>query len=201
MSQRDDHPKIQEFIEWVRKNCAPGLIDPASNEKPPFLPSHVLRTYFETNRYNNLVKLLSVVFENEEIPVDADEVARKYSAVFCILLLIGKARYIQLFVQRDGLRDACLPFDLDFPPQGFPTSTSDSDDREFLRRFCDQQWMFCAPVIDYHTARTFEPNRILPIILKEKLAGGGSAILYKIILQTQYNCLSASGDTQQVSLK
>jgi len=49
--------------------------------------------------------------------------------------------------------------------------------------------MFCAPVLDDSTTRTFDDSLILPIILKEELASGGSARLYKIILQDKHNNL------------
>jgi hypothetical protein len=186
LSQPDYHPTIQAFRDWIRKTCAPGIIDPSSDSELElkFLPTNTLEDYFKSDGYRNLAKLLKAVYYGEP-PVREEEIARKYSRVFGILILIGKAEFIATFVSYDNLRDACLPFSFQEPPAHFP----DTYDGELLRQFCENQWIFCAPVLDDSTTRKFDDRLILPVILKEKLASGGSARLYKIILQDKHNNL------------
>jgi hypothetical protein len=189
MAQRDDHPDIQEFIDWVDKNRLPGLMDPNSDITPKFLPDDLLREYLTANNYRHLKKLLAAIFaENDETP-SHEEIASDYSKSFCILLLTGKARYIRHFVQHNSLMDAHLPFSTERPPYKFPT---DTDDPYFLKRFCERQWMFCAPRFEIRTKRIWEDKRILPIIRKEILDTGGSAKIFKIELQPEYNRLISS---------
>jgi hypothetical protein len=200
--QLDDNPAIQAFIVWVNQNSCPGLINPSSKECPRFLPTAPLKRYFTQNNYHNLKILLRAVFpEEDRPPVLVNKVAEKCSKVFCTLLLIGKARFIKQFLQHDHLQDGGnLPFDVKFPPDNFPSCPTDSDSSEFLRRFCDTQWLVCAPEIDFQVDRTFKPDRILPIIEKKELDGGGtSAKLYKIKLHPDYNLLPNLSDGQPVS--
>jgi hypothetical protein len=193
MEQPSHHPIIQEFFEWVGKNLAPGIIDPTSKEQFLFLPDHLLKAYFQDSQYYNLSRLLRAVFPDErEIPLEANFIAKHYSVAFCILLFINRAKYIHLFSQRERLQDSFLPFNPKYCPEGFPIEPSDKDDGEFLKRFCEQQWMFCAPILYYRNERRFEDNRILPITFIEQLHGGregGSANLYKIVLDEHYNYL------------
>jgi hypothetical protein len=186
MAQRDDHPDIQEFIDWVDKNQLPGLTDPNSDIPTSFLPDNLLREYLTANNHRQLKKLLAALFsENDETP-SHEEIARYYSKSFCILLLTGKARYIRHFVQYNSLIDVHLPFSTERPPFNFPT---DTDDPYFLKRFLERQWMFCAPCFEIRTKTIWEDKRILPIIRKEILDTGGSAKVFKIELQPEYNHL------------
>jgi hypothetical protein len=200
MHQRDYHPTIQEFLDWVDKSSTQGLIDPASSDRPRFLPADTLKGYLQANGYQNMKKLLRVVFQDQEAPVSAEEVARKCPRVFCILLRIGKASFIRNFLQRDHLQDNFLPFNAEFPPAHFPRCPSDREEGEFLERFCEKQWIVCAPEIDFQLEeRTFEENRILPIIFLEQLAKGANAVCYKVILHKQYNILRGSTRNSLVS--
>ncbi|KAH8590626.1 hypothetical protein B0O99DRAFT_675870 [Bisporella sp. PMI_857] len=189
------HPRLdkdsayQDFLTWEEKSCQPGLIDPASNEKPLFLPAKVLQQYFKDNNYNNLNKLLRASFPGQEVPVDADKVVEKCTKVFCILLLIGKPEYIQRFMSRDHLQDTHLPFYVNYPPADFPKCTTDQNPKDFLTRFCEKQWEVCAPEIDFQASRQFEEYCILPISVKKKLGGGMSANIYEIELHSTYNQL------------
>jgi hypothetical protein len=186
MAQRDDQPVIQDFFDWVDKSRVPGLMDPNSDMPTKFLPDHLLRDYLTANNYRQLKKLLVAIFaENEETP-SHEEIASYYYKSFCILLLIGKARFIRHFVQHNSLDDTHLPFSKERPPSGFPT---DTDDPFFLTRFCERQWTFCAPYLEIRTSRIMEDSRILPIIKKEILDTGGSAKVFKIELQPEYNRL------------
>ena len=198
-SRLDKDSAYQEFLDWIHNSCEPGLIDPASDAEPRILDAHVLRAYFAGNNYYKLNKLLRIIFQGEEVPVDADKVAKDCAQVFCTLLLIGKPEYIQRFVEYDHLQDSHLPFDDQYPPAHFPKCTSDKDPSKFLRRFCQEQWTVCAPKIDFQEHWIFQDGRILPIKIKKRLGGGGSAILYKIEIHPAYNQLALSNGAPQVS--
>lgn len=198
--QQPDHKaEIQSFTKWVKQNCKPGITDPKDDEGHLFLPYHRLKDYFEASDHHRLRELLRASFAGKQ-PVEAAQVARHCLKVFCILLLIGKGQFINSFLEYPALQDACLPFNVDSPPRPFPTCPSDEKEEDFLRRFCDKQWMVCPPEMEYRTGTIFEDNRILPIISKEPLSRGASATLYKIKLDPSYNRLHSHTDQVTVSL-
>ncbi|KIN03043.1 hypothetical protein OIDMADRAFT_18518, partial [Oidiodendron maius Zn] len=83
---------------------------------------------------------------------------------------------IEHFRHYDNLSDLALPFDPDSPPANLPEAARRP---EFLRCFCEAQWKFCAASLDYPVAdKHYERERILPIIEKTRLAGGGTANLW-----------------------
>ncbi|KAM3071948.1 hypothetical protein ACMFMG_008416 [Clarireedia jacksonii] len=189
MVQPDYDSDIQEFIEWVDKNCLPGLVDPNNDTPTNFLPDHLLHAYLTADNCRRLKMLLGAIFAGDDEIPSYEEIARNYSKSFCILLLIGKAKYILHFVEHSSLIDAHLPFSTEPPPYKFPT---DTEDNCFLERFCERQWIFCAPRLEICNKKTWEDNRILPIIRKEILDTGGSAKVFKIELQPEYNRLISS---------
>jgi hypothetical protein len=198
-SRLDSHPAYQEFLDWVRDNSQPGLIDPASDVKRLMLDANVLQTYFKANNHYRLNKLLRIAFPVGDIPIGPEKVADNCAQVFCTLVLIGRPEYIQRFVEYDHLQDSHLPFDDQYPPRHFPKCTTDQDQSEFLRRFCQKQWVVCAPKIDFREHRIFEDGQILPFKLIKRLGGGVSAHLYEIEICPTYNQLNSSNGAQQVS--
>ena len=149
-----------------------------------FIPNPKLEEYLRVPR--RVRTLLEALFSDSDLPVEPEEVRRKYSKVFVILLLIGKGEYIINFVGRDSLCDRHLPFDS--KPSAFPI---DSTDSTFFQRFRDIQFEVCAPCFDDDGAhKHFEPSEILPITNKKKLAGGGAATIYQITIHEAYNNLS-----------
>lgn len=188
MAQHDEHQDIQAFVDWVRGNSKYAVLDPNSEERRAFMPLKTLQEYFKEDSSARLKKLLAAVFEPKDPPIDPDEILENYTQTFCILVEIGKGRFIERFSTR-SLGDRMLPFEPDHaPPLHFPTDTTDT---QFYKKFCNKQWKFCVP--DFKTPMTnirFHPERILPIVSKEKIAGGGSAMLYKIKLHNSYNWLT-----------
>jgi hypothetical protein len=195
----DNDPAYQEFLTWVDTNCQPGVVDPTSSQAARFLPASVLEAHFKDKNYYHLSKLLLAIFQEDEVPVDAYQIAEKCSKVFCTLLVIGKPQYIRQFAQSEELQDSRLPFSPIYHHPDFPRCTSDADPSEFLRRFCEMQWMVCAPKLDFQVHRKLQDDRILPFIVKKKLGGGGSAILHEIEIYPTYNLLSTFNGTPQVS--
>ncbi len=191
MAKAHHQPALQEFLRWERQSWVEVVADITTDEKTSFMPVETLRSYFTSNGSRKLTKILSELFQLDDIPVDPDVILRGYTAVFCILLRISKGRYIEDFAYFEELSDQRLPFDPARPPAHFP---EDIDDLGFLQRFCETQWMYCVPVFDSHMLhRHFGRQRLLPITHKEKRESGGSAAIFKIKLYGPHNKLISVG--------
>ena len=148
-----------------------------------------VETYLESHD-GILNEILAELYHPEEPPVYPAVILNRYTAVFCILLELGKGKHIEHFVRHDNLRDTCLPFtlsktarDLDFP--------DDPKDAPFFQKFYEAQWKFSAPVFNYPMHEEFDENVILPITAKEQIhtSKALSVTLYKIQLHHNYNQL------------
>jgi hypothetical protein len=191
MPQPNHHPVIQEFYAWFSKSCCIGTLGPAPEPNASFMPSTVLESYFKDTR--RLKKIIEALFETRYPPVSPEAIQGNYDKVLGILLCIGKGRFIQTFIEYHNLRDERLPFD--DRPKNFPT---EGGDEHFFDSFYRRQWTFCPPVFQRGKSVRHDSNCILPIIFKEELSGGASAIIYKIALHESYNRLRDAGDSEQV---
>jgi hypothetical protein len=182
---------LQEFFRWERQSWVEVVADITTDEKAYFMPVETLKSYFKGNGSRKLNKILLEVFQSEDIPVDPEVILRGHTAVFCILLRISKGRCIEDFAYFEELSDQRLPFDPAHPPAHFP---GDIDDPSFLQRFCETQWMYCAPVFDDHMLhKYFARQRLLPITHKETCRVEGGAATYKIKLYGPHNKLIPVG--------
>lgn len=170
-----------------------GTGDASLDLKYPFVPKSKVEAYFQD--IVNVEKILATLYGTSELPVDPQEIKRKYAKVFCILLLCGRGCYIDSFVRHDNLSDGHLPFDR--RPPSFPPSSSTAPN--FFEDFYDRQWGFCTPDFEENLYKTFEEKEILPITYKRELAGGGSATTYKITLHEEYNKLNPKSKVEAVS--
>ena len=191
--QPDHDLALVEFHRWIEEARVRGTSDASLDLKHPFVPLSKVQAYF--GDIVKIEKILAALYGISELPVDAREIKRKYARVFCILLLIGRGRYIDSFVPRVNLSDGHLPFYE--RPQSFPCSSSTAPD--FFEAFRDGQWEFCTPDFEENMKKEFEAKEILPIIYKEKLRGGGSANTYKIKLHKEYNLLNPGSKVEAVS--
>ncbi len=191
MAQPTERPEIQTFLTWLKINCEKAVVDSNSEVGPEFVPLKTVRDYLGANNNAELEKIITAVFYPRGVPVDIDDILQNYLQIFCILVDIGKARFLEVFSSHD-LSDRLLPFDPESsPPTHFPL---DPTDQQLYQTFCDKQWRFCAADFRFPMSRTtFPDKRVLPIISKERIAGGGSAILYKIRLHSSYNKLHRQG--------
>ena len=190
--QPDDHPHIQDLLTWARGARQLGIRGAGLLIDQPFIPDPEIEAYFEDVR--PIKKLLAALFSDGSPRVDPETIRKKYAKVFLILLLTGNGRFIRHFVRNDSLCDRHLPFTSQ--PANFPESTADAG---FFTSFYHQQWEFCAPIFEYGMDTQFdETDLILPIIHKEKLGRGGSAIVHKIQLHPAYNKLGRGGPSREV---
>lgn len=181
-SQPDHESTIQEFLGFLRSAACEGALgsDPAA--KPQFVPiDRITERVQDTKR---LLKLLEALFRNREHNFYPEIIQKDFPRVFCTLLSIGRATFIENFIE-DSLSDKLLPF-REKPPQ-FPIATEAPD---FWDSFEKKQWMFCPATFENSTPKLrFEEKLILPIIHKEKITEGGSAAIHKIQIHPAYNRL------------
>ncbi|KAI9709970.1 MAG: hypothetical protein M1820_003048 [Bogoriella megaspora] len=199
----DDHPDIysapaiQTFYHWRDEHCVVGVRAQSSahNEAPAyFLPPCELSTFFTVERVKQVLVALWQT-RSHLIPVDANAIQEKYLTGFAILLSIGHGRYIETFVKHRTLGDRYLPFDA--KPSDFPSAA----DCDLFAIFKDAQWKFCAPRLTYQRLTHFKQEEILPIVAREKIGEGGSAVTWKIQLHPDYNHLNRRSRLENDLLK
>lgn len=179
------HPEITDFIKWVEAESIGGVND-------PFMPLSKLERYLKEG--NRTERLLRALFVTDKPPIKPEEVWRNCMSVFSILLLIGRGTFILYFVQQDQLWDVKLPFSS--RPSRFPLA---ADDYGFFESFFQKQWRFSAHTFRQHVFKAqLEKERVLPIVDKQLLGDGSSALTYKIKLHPDYDKLRVPGDIRRV---
>ncbi|KUJ17135.1 kinase-like protein [Mollisia scopiformis] len=191
LEQPDDNRYLQNFHQYLRESLI-RTDNPVTTRKEEFVPFEQIEEHLGDE--GRLIDILSAVFPEEEpLPVDDEVVQNQYLKTLCILLSIGGAGYIRHFVEHDGLADVRLPHTS--KPQNFPISPSRLN---LWDLFYEKQWVFCAAEMSYKINNSLEPHRILPIVEREVLGRGGSAVVSKIVLHKSFNKLrsnSASSDS------
>ena len=185
---------VLAFHTWRHSPEAqlPGAGGPDLETTSSFVPRLNLQKYFEEPRH--LENLLDAVLENHErSAVDANYVREHYLQSFAILVCIGAGGLIHHFQQYETLRDQKLPHRT--LPDGFPITTPHK-----FEDFKNAQWQFCPKILEYNMNSRFKEEDILPIIRKEKIGEGGSAIIYRIVVEESYNSLRPRGDIVPVRL-
>ena len=155
-------------------------------DKTFFIPQSKLKNYLGfSDRVENL---LDAVLNPEERPsVAAKYIRDNYLRTFAILLCIGQGQWISHFRQHRSLLDDKLPYDTE--PANFPYSPNP----DLVTDFKAEQWQFCAMALQYDMQDRFNPEVILPIRSKEEIGSGGSAIIFKIVVDEAYNSLHPIG--------
>ncbi|KAL8693616.1 MAG: hypothetical protein Q9218_001574 [Villophora microphyllina] len=181
--QPDHDAPIQEFLEWrnhpdiLREGCC----GPDNEVDTRYIPESALEAWMTIER---ITRLLQALFHgSSESAPNPTYVKRNYLRPFAILLCTGFGRMIRHFVEHPNLRDQFLPFSAE--PPSFPKSTSPN----FFSSFNEQQWHFCPVKLEYDMSHDLGKKYILPIVRKERIGSGGSAILYKIMVDGDYNGL------------
>ena len=185
---------VLAFHAWRHSPEAqlPGIGGPDLETTSRFVPRLNLQKYFDESRH--LENLLDAVLEDHERPaVDANYVREHYLLSFATLVCINEGRLIHHFQQYETLRDQKLPHRT--LPDDFPFTTPHK-----FEEFKIAQWQFCASNLEYNMNSRFKEEDILPIIIKEKIGEGGSAIIYKIVVEESYNSLRERGHIVPVRL-
>jgi len=190
--QPDSNPRIQNFWGWLydEQQLAYGYSGPELERRSQFVPSSVLKAYFEPPL--KLQRILDILFPNTDDPIDAETILEGgYLTVFVILLKISKGTYIEHFVHHESLRDDRFP--LEAQPYEWPKTKRSED---FWEDFKEAQWMF----YPYTFARNktdirVGSRRILPITELERIKDGGSSKIFKIKIHPDYDRLESVQDT------
>jgi hypothetical protein len=188
IEQPDDHRHLQDFHQYLHE-CVIRTDSPITSQtsqREEFVPFEQIEEHFSEE--GRLIDILSAIFPDEEpIPVDETVVQTHYLKTLCILLSIGAARYIRLFVEHNGLSDVRLPHTS--KPDNFPISAARPN---LWEKFYEKQWVFCAAEINFKINDSLERDRILPIVKRKVLGEGGSAVVSKIVLHTSFNKLRSN---------
>ena len=178
---------LQAFHTWKRSTEAQslGIGGLHFETECPFIPRSNLEEYFGS--HGRVEDLLDAVLDSNDRPaVDPAYVQEHYLQSFAILLCIGQGHLIHHFLQYNSLRDQKLPYHT--KPDDFPFTTPNK-----FEEFKQEQWQFCASKLEYNMNGRFKEEDILPITYKEPIGEGGSAIIYKIVIEESYNLLRPSG--------
>lgn len=191
--QPENSAAIQDFLHWkddpkIHKQGYDGRHNTVGTR---YISQAAL---FKKLTRETIQELLDELFRDvEQQAPDAEIIMRNYLRPFAILLSAGSGRMISYFVEEPSLRDDSLPFAIE--SKDFPKSTR----RNLYKAFCKEQWQFCPLKLEYIRGYRLESNYILPIVHKEKIGEGGSANLYKIIVDEGYNFLMPGQSTNAVS--
>ena len=187
--QPDENHAIQDFLRWERQARRRELFDTAiTKEARFFIPHSELKSYLGSGR--RLENLLDALFPGQD-PIEQPScrnIEQHYMLVFSILVVIGQGPFIKYFEQHASLQDQKLPF-LERPAH-FPFSTGS----DIFDAFRQRQWEFCVPVFRYDMGSYFDRELVLPIIESEKIAMGGSSVIYKVRLMVEYDELEPPRD-------
>ncbi|KAL9611816.1 MAG: hypothetical protein Q9167_003584 [Letrouitia subvulpina] len=193
--QPDDEPAIQDFLNQFGKGKPQltwrlGRVGPANNKKIPYVSGETLRTKLDLGKVQNL---LNALFRNWDKPApDAEYIQKNCLRSFAILLAIGYGRIIFFFAQHPNLHDQHLPHLKE--PQDFPSLTKVN----LFSHFYEKQWAFCAQTMKYDMGYRLPPDIILPILNMDVIyQEGGSATMYKIQVDEDYNELQPEDDNDR----
>lgn len=180
--QPGHYSEIQAFHKWIKDARQPGIGGSSHLTECGFIPLSAVKDYLGANQ--RVECLLASLFGRDATRVaDAESVRKHYLRPLAILLLIGEGPMIKHFVQYRSLQDCRLPYRSE--PEDFPGSP----DPPLFKRFQDQQWQFCAADLEYNMNLHLYKEDILPIIHKEEIGQGGNAVIFKIIVEGEYNRL------------
>ena len=186
--QPDDHPVLHSLKTWIHKETEASYdITTGTRSTRGFIAEGRVQKHFSRNKYEALKRVLLAVFDEQhyqDLPVTPSEVAENCSRVFCILFLIGRARYIQTFIEYDSLSDSSLPF-YSAPPD-FPK------DDNFFVEFHAEQWRFCAPTVRPRGNLRYGDDHILPFLELEKRGAGRTGTVYMVKIHRDHDKLQDS---------
>lgn len=182
---------IQAFLAWLDAVQSFEVVDPETSLRRPFVAVDDIRAYFDQDNHGKLKKLISVHFPEPD-NLWEDDIVPDNVAVFCTLLSISKGWWMKNFCHYDDLSDTALPLDPRRPPSNWPAQA------DFLPRFCEAQWKFCAPLLRAPLiGKRFPKDIVLPIVFKETLSTkGSSASLWLINIHPSYNYLISAADKE-----
>ncbi|KAL9612988.1 MAG: hypothetical protein Q9167_002465 [Letrouitia subvulpina] len=181
-TQPEQDDEIQAFRRWISSTRRQGIGGSSHVTQCGFIPTSAVREYLGAD--HRVERLLGSLFDSETVrELDAEVIREHYLRPLAILLLIGEGRMIKHFIKYQSLQDHQLPYRT--CPNDFPFSS----DPNFFERFHNQQWQFCATYLEYNMNLHLHKEEILPITYKEKIGSGGNAVIFKVVVEKEYNKL------------
>ncbi|KAL6716241.1 hypothetical protein ACLMJK_005807 [Lecanora helva] len=184
---------IEDFRSWENSDTSlrKGYAGIDHTRENTYIPLTVIQEYFQ--RPSRMEILLNAVVQTGEAP-QASFVQRKYLRPFAILLSIGHGHLISDFVQHDSLEDQKLPFDQ--RPANFP----EENNHILWELFYQRQWTYCPRELNYEMSTGLHKDTILPFQIECEIGPGrgGSAYIYKIHVDNEYNQLNYLADHNDV---
>lgn len=178
--QPDHDNAIQRFLRWEKSSARSGTHGFNNDVQQQYISHNSLDKYFKSVPV--VREILRELFPTETL--DADYVWQHYRRGFAILLSINEGRMIRQFMESLSLQDTQLPFDVE-PPKDFPAAS----ERDLFSSFYRRQWRYLPQKLQYKMRGRISDDVILPFERKEKLGRGGSANVYKISVDEEYNHL------------
>ncbi|KAL8938633.1 MAG: hypothetical protein Q9211_003117 [Gyalolechia sp. 1 TL-2023] len=191
VQQSDHNPTIQDFLQWQSRAQKKGCRGSNNAVGAAYISVIALKACLTQTRIQGL---LDALFDDaDEVAPDAARVGRHYLRTFAILLSAGYGPMIRLFVERPSLQDRALPICTE--PTDFPKAT----DCNLFERFYSCQWRYCALKLEYGMDYRLGDDYILPVLHKEERGRGGSAVVYAVTVDPDYNCLVPSNSSDSTN--
>ncbi|KAL8713929.1 MAG: hypothetical protein Q9220_002075 [cf. Caloplaca sp. 1 TL-2023] len=185
--QSDYDREYQAFRRWIQDTQRRGIGGSGHASTCCFVPVSALRKYLGAS--GRVESLLGFLFgKDSPTIVDAETIRKHYIRPLAILLLIGHGAMIKHFVQYESLQDQRLPYRS--RPTDFPFS---SQDAAFFEKYFEHQWQFCTPELEYNMELFFHDEQTLPILEREEIGQGGNGLIYRIVVDREYNKLVPPG--------
>lgn len=166
-----------EFTSYVSSNLHVGYGVDGQEDK--FLPPAKLPLYWSWGKVQEVLTYHNIV-------VSVNAIRQHYLRVFSILVYMNAVNFLEAAFMHHGFDDGKFPVE-ECP---WPSSPLFSD---FWTRFAPHQWMFFP--LELHPNRLLgtrlPPNRILPW-RKEKIFGGDTSTVYKIVVHDSCNMVHQS---------
>jgi hypothetical protein len=181
---------ILHLRSWIRENSVLAYNvsrNAATSPDYAFIPGNVVEEYFRNQSHGNYqrTKALLVDTFGAGYRNNPKTIGQNCPRVFCILVSLGKQRYIAQFERSERLWDKSLPFDPRAPPESFPR---DPDDPDFYKNFVREQWRFCAYTFSGNPNAVVEDGaRILPFTWMDCPKSGGSSTVWRARIHVAYD--------------
>ena len=192
--QRDYDDPIQQFLSWQERARRIGYRKSSNgDDQARYISLKDLRAHFKDSRH--LKRTLEALFKDDtQAAPPADLVWDKYLRVLAILISIKQGPMIVQFTNKDmTYHDEKLPF---APQQANFPHASDCD---LPKLFCEKQWQYCPVETKRFMEYELNDNYILPFCVEEPKDTGGSAYVYKIKVDEEYNELHPTPTRTEVS--
>jgi hypothetical protein len=161
--------RLEEFQDQISQLRCPNV------EYRYFIPHHVLMQLMSKDWIYEVLVVSGL--ERQYIQEIANVIATGAHKIFAILILIGKAKLVTNFIERDQLQpsmlDHKLPFRQDDLEQFLPITAA--------QKFHERQWEFTAPVFSGRLLpRCLENQVVLPFVGDKVISEGGFGVVHEI---------------------